>query len=230
MSKGAQLKISRTRTIAKPNAYIVALNSEYASWAYDEERVLPLKGRWRAEFGVDASAPLDLEIGTGNGTHFAHYAASAPQRNVVGLELKYKPLIQTIRRCRRQNLTNARVARYNAVLVHDIFGEGELDRVLIHFPDPWERLRQQKHRLIQDHFLARLFALQKPGSELDFKTDSRDYFLWAVECFARSPYTRVAYTEDLHHSEWAEQNFVTHFEEIFLRKGQPIHFARFIRK
>ena len=229
MSKGAQLTISKTKTMIRPNAYILALNGEYAPWAFDEERVLALKGRWREEFGVAAGAPLDLEIGTGNGTHFAHYASRSPERNVVGLELKYKPLIQTIRRCRRLDLTNARVARYNAVLVHDLFSEGEIDNVLIHFPDPWERERQQKHRLIQDHFLARLYAIQKAGGVLDFKTDSRDYFLWAMQCFARSPYKRIAYTENLHNSEWATENFVTHFENIFLRKGLPIHFARFVR-
>ncbi len=223
MSKGAQLQISKTRSILRPNSYILALQNEFSPWAFDEERVIEFKNHWREHFGVAADAPLDLEIGTGNGLHFAHYAALHPERSLVGLELKYKPLIQSIRRCIRNGSTNARIARYNAVQLHDIFGRGELNRVMIHFPDPWERLRTQKHRLIQDHFLARLFEVQRPGNELEFKTDSRDYFDWALICFARSSYKMEFQTFDLHKSGVAQ--FATHFESLFMRQGLPIHYA-----
>jgi tRNA (guanine-N7-)-methyltransferase len=157
----------------------------------------------------------------------AHHAAQNPDRVIVGLELKYKPLIQAIRRCLRLGSTNVRVGRYNAVLIKDLFADAELDRVFIHFPDPWERLRQNKHRLIQDSFLQDLFHLLKPGSYVEFKTDSRDYFEWTLERVNRSSFQICASSFDLHHSEWAASNFVTHFEQIFLRKNLPIHFVRF---
>jgi tRNA (guanine-N7-)-methyltransferase len=229
MSKGAQLRISKTRSLLRPNAYIQALTSELSPWAFDEEKILEFKGRWREHFGVDAIAPLDLEIGTGNGFHLAHYAQQNPNRSIVGLELKYKPLIQSIRRSLRRGSTNVRVGRYNAVLIHDLFAERELDRVFIHFPDPWEKVRHNKHRLIQDSFLARLFHLVKPGAAIEFKTDSRDYFEWTLEKITKSAFEIAASSFDLHQSPFAETNFVTHFEQIFIRKKQPIHFVRFVR-
>ncbi len=230
MSRSGQLRVSRTKTIPDPNAYVKAIYGEFASWTFDEERAPEFKGRWRQEaFSAAADRPLDLEIGTGNGTHFAHLAANSPERLVLGIELRYKPLIQSIRRVIRAGGQNARVARYNAYLLTEIFEPGELNDVYIFFPDPWEKIRQHKHRLIQDEFLARLFEIQRPGSKLTFKTDSQDYFAWAMTRFERSPYKISAHSFDLHGSEMARSNFITQFERIFMRQGLKIGCAQLER-
>lgn len=226
MSKSGQLRLSRTKTIPKPNEYVLGLQGEYSPWSYDEERAPQFKGKWRSEaFKVSENVPLDLEIGTGNGLHFAHHAHKHPERCLLGLELRYKPLIQTIRRALKNNSVNARIARYNAYLLNELFVPGEVDDVYIFFPDPWEKLRQQKHRLISDVFLVQLFEMQRPGSKLIFKTDSRDYFDWSLERFQRSPYTMKGFTYDLHNSEFAPTNFITQFENIFIRQGLKIGYA-----
>ncbi len=226
MSRGAQRQISKTKGMKRPNAYVEALLGEYSQWAFDEEKAPSYRGQWRSEvFQSPESKPLDLEIGTGNGFHFAEYAKQNPERNFVGIELKYKPLIQSIRRALNESCTNARMLRYNAVLLTELFAPEELNKVIIHFPDPWAKLRNHKHRLIQDEFLSQLFTLQRPGSLLEFKTDSRDYFDWAVERFQRSSYKMTRLSYDLHHSEWAAENFETHFERIFLRQNLPIHYC-----
>jgi tRNA (guanine-N7-)-methyltransferase len=225
MSKSAQLRVSRTRGIPVPNQYILGLQGEYSPWSYDEERAPTFKGRWREAFAASAEVPLDLEIGTGNGLHFAHHAITYPQRCLLGLELKYKPLIQSIRRALKAGQENARVARYNAYLLPELFVPGELNDVFIFFPDPWEKIRNHKHRLIQDPFLSRLYEMQRPGSRFVFKTDSQDYFQWSLTRFQRSPYKILGYTYDLHNSEFAAHNFVTQFENIFIRQGLKIGYA-----
>ena len=228
MSRSGQLKVARTATIPLPNEYILGLLGEYSAWSYDEERAPRLRGNWRRDsFGVEEKTPVDLEIGTGNGLHFAHRSALRPERGLLGIELKYKPLIQSIRRARRGpgGGGNARIARYNAYLVQELFTPGELNDVFIFFPDPWEKTRQHKHRLIQDEFLARLFECQRPGSRLIFKTDSRSYFEWALTRFQRSMYQVVGHTFDLHRSEFAADNFITKFERIFMRQGLQIGYA-----
>lgn len=230
MSRSGQLRVSRTKTIPDPNVYVKAIYGEFAAWTYDEEKTPELRGRWRSEaFGVADDVPLDLEIGTGNGLHFAHLAAQHPQRCLLGIELRYKPLIQSIRRVIRNGGRNARAARYNAYLLPEIFTPGELNDVYIFFPDPWEKIRQHKHRLIQDEFLHRMSGIQRPGSRLFFKTDSQDYFAWAKTRFARSPYQVVAAVDDLHASEFAQTNFVTQFERIFMRQGLRIGFAELLK-
>ena len=225
MSKGQQLNIVKTSTIPNPTYYVKAMTEDFRQWCFTEEEVPELKGKWRSEvFKVEESYPLDLEIGTGNGYHFAHHAEKYPKRRFVGIELKYKPLIQAIRRAVSRGCENAKILRYNARLLKDLFAPNELDTVFIHFPDPWSKKKQWKHRLIQDQFLDELYELQRPGSLLEFKTDNRDYFDWAFEKFKNSKYKILGYSYDLHHSEFADQNFVTGFEQIFLNKGLKINY------
>ena len=220
-------RLAVTATLPHPTEYVLALGGEFAQWAYDEERVKEHRGRWRELFGRGAEAKLDVEVGPGNGYFFAHRAAAHPDRLLVGLELKYKPLIQSIRRALRAGAKNARIGRYDAACIEDIFAVGEIDNVFIHHPDPWPRKRDWKHRLIQDDFLKTLHGLMRPGSFVNFKTDSEDYFDWALPIVERSDFKLTRQTRDLHKSEWAAENFVTHFEQIFLQKGQPIFYCRF---
>ena len=217
------LPFARARTLPNPTKYVTMLLHDYAEWAFDEERAPLIKGKWRQIFSVPESAPLDLEIGTGNGTFFLHRAGECQDRSLVGIEIKFKPLIQTIRRAINAKFKNARIIRYDASLLTDIFSPGELDDIFIFFPDPWPRKRDWKHRLIQAEFLEMVYTLQKPGSSIYFKTDSRDYFDWSLEKAKTGPYELSEVTFDLHNSEWASSNFKTQFENIFLRQGLPIH-------
>lgn len=220
-------RMALTRELRHPTEYVELMNGKFSRWALNEERGPQLKGAWRAEFGVAPDAPLDLEIGTGNGYHFAHLAHQNQDRSLVGVELKFKPLVQSIRRALLNNARlNARLVRYDASRIEDLFADSELNNVYIHHPDPWLKKRQWKHRLIQDDFLVELHRLMRPGSFVDFKTDSADYFDWSLALFKKSPFQVQRESYDLHKSEWQAENFVTHFETIFLKQGLPIHYAR----
>ena len=67
------------------------------------------------------------------------------------------------------------------------------------------------------------------ASRIFFKTDSRDYFDWSLTRFQRSPYKVEGFTYDLHRSEFAEGNFITQFERIFIREGLNIGYARLLK-
>lgn len=228
MTEFPRYRISLTRNLKIPNAYTKALDGEYRDFAFNEERAPLCKGKWRAEIfgGVQSEHPLDVEIGTGNGTHFKHHALKYPQRLLVGLEIKYKPLIQTIRRTVKAGASNARVARFHAFNLDWIFESGEINDVFVHFPDPWTSPRKPKNRFVQKRNLDMLWSLQRPGSKIEFKTDSREYFLWAMEQIRESRYQIEFETLNLHKSEMAAENFETAFEKIFLRENIEINFVR----
>lgn len=226
-------RLNLTRTLPVPNAYTIALDGEFSHVAFNEERAPLNRGKWRTEvFKVAEAVPVDLEIGTGAGTHFAHYAKNQPERMVVGLEVKYKPLIQTIRRAINNGSKNAAVARFHAFDVDELFQPGEINDVFIHFPDPWTSPKKPRNRVVNEDILKGLYELQRPGSVIEFKTDSREYFLWALEEIERSPYKVLFQTLDLHNteSEAKEKNFKTTFENIFVRQGIPINYIRLLRE
>ena len=225
-----QMRLSHE--IRNPTYYIQALHGEYAPWAYAEQKAVGMKGRWREQaFDISGGGemPLDLEIGTGNGFFFAHRAALNRDRLIVGIEIKFKPLIQSIRRALASDCQNARIVRYHAAWVEELFAPSELNDIFIHHPDPWEHPRKQKHRLFRREYLNKLFNLQRPGAHLEFKTDSESYFRWAKNETEKTSYRLERYAENLHASEWGSENFVTHFESIFTKKGLPIYYMRLER-
>lgn len=225
----ARVNLIKSRAIDTPTFYVSALLGEFSNIAFDEERAPQLKSKWRQEFGVSEETPVDLEIGTGNGYYFAHRAKIYPHRCLVGIEIKYKPLIQAVRRAQREGCNNMRGVRYDGRFPQHLFTENEINDVVIHHPDPWEKRRRFKRRLLDLNFLNQLYPLQKAGSHLEFKTDSSCYFLAAMEEFKKSNYKLEIYTEDLHASEYAKENFVTHFETLFTQRGRKINFARFVK-
>src|SRR5690606_28115480 len=99
----------------------------------------------------------------------------------------------------------------------------------IHFPDPWVSPRKPQNRFVCARVLNWLYKLQRPGSKLEFKTDSREYFLWAMNEIKDTPYRVEFETLDLHQSPQASENFVTQFERIFMGHGIDINFVRLVK-
>ena len=182
------------------NPYVELMYTEFKDWSFDET-ASENKGLWRSKiFTCEADKALDLEIGTGNGTHFAQLTENFPERNFIGLELKFKTLVQSIRRSVRAGCSNGRMARYRAEGVKELFAKEELNNVYIHFPDPWPKKRHNKNRLIQTQFLLDLHFVMQDGGLVEFKTDDYSYFQWAMNYFRHSPFTIKFFTEDLHNS------------------------------
>ena len=222
-----RLNLTPTREILNPTVYVKAIHGQYADYVFDEELSVKQRGKWREKvFLSSPSSPLDVEIGTGNGFFFAHQAKKYPNRNLLGLELKFKPLVQAIRRGLKAHCNNVRMVRYDAKFIDDLFLPGEIDNVFVHHPDPWTQRSRLKRRLFQISFLDKIFHLQSHGSFIDLKTDSADYFLWACKNLNESSYRLTRKTTNLHNSPWAAENFVTHFEKIFSQKDLPIYYLR----
>lgn len=233
MSRSAQQQISLTKNIKKPNKYVKALYNEYKDWVFDEISAPKLKGKWRKTFAKNYKGPLHLEIGPGNGKHFAQLCLNHPENYFLSIELKYKPLIQTIRRVKRQNSVNGRVIRYNAGLISDLFEEQELNNIYIHFPDPWlKKRRGKKHQLLQEAFCEKIYKLQKSSSVLELKTDSENYFIQSVKYLKKAGYQLCEYNLNLYKNAKQEKSLIeklSQFELLFFQKTVPIKRAVFTK-
>ena len=230
MSEFRRPQIVKTKDLRVPNEYTLALDGECSHVAFSEERAPLNKGLWRSQvFNQPPEFPIDLEIGTGNGLHFQHRAVNFKDRGILGVELKYKPLIQSIRGALRKGATNARIMRLHAFNIDHALAAQEINDVFIHFPDPWTSPKKPKNRLVNPRMIDLLFEMQRPGSKLDFKTDSREMFLWAMEFLPSTKYKIEFQTLNLHQSAMASENIITGFEKIFLRQGIEINFVRLRR-
>jgi len=230
LSKGAQKTLICSRDLIKKNPYVRKMYNEYAGWVFDEQEAPSLKGHWRTKaFQATLSHSLNVEIGSGAGDHFAHLAVHHIDRLYLAVEMKYKPLIQTVRKVVRNNCSNAKVIRYNGRLLNQIFGYREINNVYIHFPDPWPKKRHHKHRLIHPDFVKILHSLQQAGSFVEIKTDSSAYIQDIQQIFHLSAYQQMVFSSDWN-KERGEEDVMTFFENIFAQKGTPVYYLRYVKK
>ena len=140
---------------------------------------LPRPVDWRAEFG--RVAPLELEIGSGNGEYLIRLAAARPDCDFVGLEYKWGRVKKTLRKIGLAHAGNARVLYGEAYFALDrLFPPGSLAGVHALFPCPWPGDEAGRHRLFSGPFLRLLNSRLAPGGAAYVVTDDRDYADWVL--------------------------------------------------
>lgn len=180
------------------------------------------RGKWNTVFGNDK--PLYIEVGMGKGRFITELAMRHPENNYVGIE-KYSSVLLRALEKREQlpELDNLLFLRMDAEELPLVFGKDEVAGIYLNFSDPWPKDRHAKRRLPSKEFLARYDLILKPEGKVEFKTDNRGLFEFALEQAAEANWTVEAHTFDLHHNEEMVQgNIMTEYEERFSSKGNPI--------
>ncbi|MEV0249568.1 tRNA (guanosine(46)-N7)-methyltransferase TrmB [Nocardia sp. NPDC050712] len=155
--------------------------NQQESW----DRTWPVIGRPVGDEQLDAdawfgrSAPLVVEIGCGTGTATAEMAQAEPHLNLIGIEVYTPGLAQLVQRVERDDISNIRLLRGDAVdVLENMIAENSLTGVRVFFPDPWPKARHHKRRLLQPATLALIASRLRPGGVLHVATDHADYAEW----------------------------------------------------
>ena len=205
----------RLRNITGADVYIE--NSEFVVQDFKGQ-----KGNWREVFGNDN--PIHIEVGMGKGRFLMDMATLNPEINYVGIEMYSSVLLRAVQKMEENPLDNLRFIRMDAREIEEVFEEGEVSKIYLNFSDPWPKDRHAKRRLPSRQFLARFNKILKKDGNLEFKTDNRDLFDFAVEEVEPAGWKTDAITYDLHHDEKMNQgNVMTEYEEKFSSKGNPIY-------
>lgn len=180
------------------------------------------KGKWKKEvFGNDN--PLHIEIGMGKGKFIMSLAKLNPDINYIGIEKYSSVLLRALQKMEIEPLDNVVFIRMDAEDICDVFEDGEVDRIYLNFSDPWPKDRHAKRRLPSRQFLARYDKILSPDGQIEFKTDNRELFDFALEELPFTNWELRAKTYDLHNDEALnEGNIMTEYEEKFSSKGNPI--------
>ena len=179
------------------------------------------RGLWQNVFGNDH--PIHIEVGMGKGRFITDLAKKHPEINYIGIERYTSVLLRAVEKLQgkeqpedgaeqqentRQDIPeNLYFICMDATELPEVFAPEEVDRIYLNFSDPWPRYDQ---------------ILDKNGT-IEFKTDNRGLFDFALEEIEPAGWRLLMHTFDLHaDTELMKDNIMTEYEEKFASKGNPI--------
>lgn len=184
------------------------------------------KGKMQEQF--DAARPLCVEIGMGKGQFIIEQARRNPDKNYIGIEMYSSVLLRAVQkldaiRQQGESLPNLKLILFDAKRITEIFDRGEVSLIYLNFSDPWPKDRHAKRRLPSGEFLSRYDQILDKEGTIEFKTDNRQLFDFAVSQLEESVFEARQVTYDLHHDEkMCRGNIMTEYEEKFSSLGNPI--------
>ena len=189
-------------------------------------------GEWRGRAFDTEVGRIELEIGCGKGKFIIGKALSRPDIGFIAIEKNQDVLICALERAKEQGIRNVRFIECDALLVGDMFAQGELDQIYLNFSDPWPKSGYRKRRLTSPEFLSVYKKFLPDGARIAFKTDNQPFYEDALRSFEGNGFKLIAVTRDLHNSEYAEGNVKTEYEEMFSGMGKTINYvlAKFVAK
>ena len=126
-----------------------------------------------------------LEIGSGMGEATAQMAQADPDTAIVAIEVHKPGVGSLLWRIEKMGLQNVRIVHGDVKeLLATHFTDQSFDEIRIYFPDPWQKLRHHKRRLLQGEFIPLLATKLPFNGLLHIATDWQPYAQWIEGEFA----------------------------------------------
>ncbi len=171
------------------------------------------------------SQPIEVELGSGDGSFLLKHAQAHPKRNFIGVERLLGRVTKLHRKGTRLGLRNLRGVRIeSSYFLEYLLPRESASALHIYFPDPWPKLKHRRHRLINERFPKLARAALVPRGTVFMRTDDLDYFEQMQRVFdASDKFERVETPTEL-------KAIVTDFEADFNAEGIPTNYAAFKRR
>jgi tRNA (guanine-N7-)-methyltransferase len=169
-----------------------------------------------------APQPVEIELGSGDGSFLAQYAKLHPETNFLGVERLLGRLRKLNKKGLRHGLKNLALLRLEAsYLMEFLVAPGSIRALHVYFPDPWPKRKHRKNRLINERFTDLTAHALQPGGIAWLRTDDLDYFQQMTRVFNANPrFAPIETPEEL-------STVVTDFERNFHLRGVPTNRAAY---
>ena len=123
------------------------------------------------------NAPLEVDLGCGDGSFLVASADANPTRDFLGIERLAGRVRRVCRKIASSRAANARVLRVeSSYAVQRLLPAASVAVFHLLFPDPWPKRRHWGRRIVTEDFLAALHRALVPQGTLRIATDQIDYF------------------------------------------------------
>ena len=132
---------------------------------------------------------ISVEVGFGSGRHLLYQAKKNPDTLFIGIEIHTPSAQQVLKQIELQELDNIWVVNYDARLFLEMLPSNVCEQIFVHFPVPWDK--KPHRRVISPSFLDESMRVLRKGGRLELRTDSDNYFWYALETFFSVPKVEV---------------------------------------
>jgi tRNA (guanine-N7-)-methyltransferase len=171
-------------------------------------------------------APLQVDLGCGDGSFLCALAQRMPEKNFLGIDRLLNRIRSAVRKA--ENLANVRLLRLeNSYAVHYLLPPASVQTFYLLFPDPWPKRRHYGRRIVTLDFLQSVHAALNEDGVLLMATDQLDYFREVRRVvrnhsgFATEDVPDCSATPE-RRRRWVELP-LTKFQEKFQAQGAPIY-------
>ncbi|MGP1953033.1 MAG: tRNA (guanosine(46)-N7)-methyltransferase TrmB [Arsenophonus sp. ET-KM2-MAG3] len=122
------------------------------------------------------SEPVILEIGFGTGASLVNMAKKNMTKNFLGIEVYIPGICACLSAAKQANLNNLRVICHDAIeVLEKMIPTNSLNIIQLFFPDPWNKTKHNKRRIIQQSFANLILDKLKLGGMFYIATDWQPY-------------------------------------------------------
>ena len=194
-----------------------------------------LQAHWQ-KYGLNNDEPLNLdeifptyktrimEVGFGMGEATAILAKEFPETAFLAVEVHRPGVGKLCARLSENGSENVRILQHDVIdVINNQLANDSLDGVHIFFPDPWQKKRHIKRRLLTPEFLRLIYPKIKKGGFIHVATDWVPYAEFALKSFAQVPEFQGG---EVPRPAWRP---ITRFEGQGLDKNHRVTDMRFIK-
>jgi tRNA (guanine-N7-)-methyltransferase len=194
------------------------------------EAFLPRLSWPEAPFGITPRETW-LEVGFGGGEHAFELAGRNPDVGYIAAEVFETGICSLLSKIAPDNVehpeppANLRLYTDDARVLLRMFGDGELSKLFLMFPDPWPKARHAKRRFVHPEMVAEAARALRQGGEWRVASDDPTYQEWSDEVFAAQDVFTVT-----RHTERPEGWPPTRYEAKAIAAGRPPVYWSLIRR
>lgn len=166
-------------------------------------------------------APLIVEIGFGNGSSLVEMASVNPDFNYLGIEVHRPGVGSVMMMLEQKGLTNVRIYHHDAIEILEKIPDHTVTGVHLFFPDPWQKRRHHKRRIVRLSFIELLNKKLVSGGYFHAATDWEHYAKDMLKILSSSN-RLINASKDTGFSQRPEQRPQTKFEKRGIHLGHGV--------
>lgn len=173
--------------------------------------------------------PVTLELGCGNGEYSIALAEKYPGRNFVGVDIKGSRIWTGAKLALEKHITNAAFIISYIDRLKLNFTEPFVEEIWIPFPNPFQKQRSVKQRLVHSRYLEIYRKILLPGAKIHLKTDDETLFDYTLRVIDEKNLVLHSAFDDLHNhpDNEGEEKIITKYENQHLNDGKKIKYISF---